>query len=440
MGRVLRWFIWLLPFHILVMAGLFAVAGVPAPIVRALAAWKEALVLLLLLGIAVALLRGRGPRIIPRAPDLALAGFGLVALAYLIGAEAWFAANLPLGAQLLGWRDAVFFTLLYFVGRATPAVARDPRILHALVAVGVVTSIIAIIERFLVTPEVLVLLGVSQYVQDYLGLTITTIHNPFGLPDNYWTGIGNRLVQRAGSTYLSSQGFAIPFLVILPAATLAAIRAARHRAATWAAVGLLWVGLLLTITRMTIVTCAIQGLVLLALFRRWSVAVSGALLVTLALATAFLTVPGLATFAQETVTFESASSVSHLDDWSDGVTHLGEHPLGVGLGAGGLTAARFGLPPVATDSQYFKYSVELGVLGLSFYLATLATLLVAAGRVYASSRSSMLRAYAALTTLTALGIALNGLTTVPLYQPVLAYPFFWIAGAVVSAGDEEAAV
>ncbi len=174
------------------------------------------------------------------------------------------------------------------------------------------------------------------------------------------------------------------------------------------------------------------------MFRRWGVAVTGMLLVTVALATAFVTVPGLGAFARETVTFESASGLSHLEDWSEGVRQLEEHPLGVGLGAGGLTAARFGLPAIATDSQYFKYSVEMGILGLAFYFATLATLLAAAGRAYTSSRSSMLQTYAALTTVTVLGIALNGLTTVPLYQPVLTYPFFWIAGAVVSAHDKEA--
>jgi hypothetical protein len=36
---------------------------------------------------------------------------------------------------------------------------------------------------------------------------------------NYWTRIGNVEVQRAGSVYLSSQGFAVPFLILLPAAT-----------------------------------------------------------------------------------------------------------------------------------------------------------------------------------------------------------------------------
>jgi len=433
---VLLLFIWLLPFHIVTMAALFGLLGVPAPVVRALAAWKESVVLLLMIVIAASGLTGRGPRIIPRPTDLAVGGLGLVAFVYLLGAQSWFAADLPVGAQVLGWRDAVFFTLVYFVGRATPEVVRDARYIHALVAVGVLTSAIAILERLLVTPAMLVWLGVSHYVQEYLGLTITTIHNPFGLPDSYWTGIGDQLVQRAGSTYLSSQGFAIPFLVILPAATLTVLRAERWRLGAWTAAAMVWLGLLLTITRMTLVACAVQVLVLLALWRRWGVAVGGGLLLTVSLAVAFLAVPNLASFALETVTFESASSVSHLEDWSEGVEHLGEHPLGVGLGAGGLTGARFGLPPVAADSQYFKYAVELGVLGLGLYLAALAALFGFAARAYRASPTPIVRAYAALVAVTALGIGINGLTTVPLAHPLLAYTFFWIAGALVSAADD----
>ncbi len=436
---MLLWFIWLLPFHLITMAALFGILGVPAPIVRALAAWKEGLVLVLLAIATLSRLTGHGERITPRAPDLAVGGLGIVALVYLLGAQSWFAADLPAGAQALGWRDAVFFTLVYFVGRATPQVTRDDRYMRALVAVGVVTSAIAILERLLVTPEMLVWLGAAQYVQDYLGLAITTTHNPFGLPDSYWTPIGDHFVQRAGSTYLSSQGFAIPFLIIVPAATVVALRAVRSRARAWLAVGLVWIGLFLTITRLTLVACGIQFLILLALWRRWSAAVSAAALVTVALSLALLTVPALASFARETITFESVSSVSHLQDWSEGTQYLGDYPLGVGLGAGGLTAARFGLPPIATDSQYFKYTVELGVLGLGLYLLALATVFIMAVRLYATSPTPIPRAYAALVAVTALGIALNGLTGLPLSHPFLVCTFFWIAGAVVSAVHEHPA-
>ena len=436
LGWALMVFIWLLPFHILTMAVLFGAFGLPAPVVRAIAAWKEALVAALVALTVARAFTGHGPRLPVRAADLAVAGLGLLALVYLIGAGVWFGGDLRLGAQALGLRDAVFFTLLYFVGRATPEIAGDPRYFRALIAIGVVTSVIAILERLLVTPEMLVLLGAAQYVQVFLGLAVTTVHNAYGLPDSYWTILGDQWVQRAGSTYLSSQGFAVPFIIILPAATLALFTAERKRGWAWAACAVLWAGLLLTVTRMTTLVCALQVLLLAALYRRWGAAVGGAVLITLGAAVAALVVPGFATFVWQSLTWESVSSASHLEDWTEGTAHLLEHPLGVGLGTGGLTAARFGLPPIAADSQYFKYSVELGVLGLGLYVAALAGFLVAGARAFRSGRTGSVRTYGALVAVATLGIALNGATTILLSNPFLAYAFFWLAGTAVRVSDE----
>ena len=60
-------------------------------------------------------------------------------------------------------------------------------------------------------------------------------------------------------------------------------------------------------------------------------------------------------------------------------------------------------------------------------------------RLYRTSPTPVPRAYAALVAVTALGIALNGLTGLPLSHPFLVYTFFWIAGAVVSAVHEHPA-
>jgi hypothetical protein len=426
LGRALMAFIWLLPFHIVAMAVLFGALGISASAVRAIAAWKEALVAALVALTIGRALAGHGPGLRVRAADLAVAGLGLLALVYFIGAWAWFGGGLTLGVQALGLRDAVFFTLLYFVGRATPEVANDPRYLRALVAVGVVTSVIAVAERLLVTPEMLVLLGAGHYIQEFLGLAVTTVHNLYGLPDSYWTFLGDRVVQRAGSTYLSSQGFAVPFLVILPAATLALFTAEGRRAWWRAACAVLWVGLLLTLTRMTTLVCVLQVLLLAALYRRWGAVLGGALLV----------MSGFATFIWQTLTWKSVSSVSHLKDWTEGLSQLLQHPLGVGLGAGGLTAARFGLPTIAADSQFFKYSVELGVLGLGLYLAVLAGFVIAGARAFQSGRTGTVRTHGALVAVAALGVALNGITTLPLSNPFLAYTVFWLAGTAVSVAGE----
>jgi hypothetical protein len=435
LGRAFLVFVWLLPFHILAMAVLFGAFGVPAPVVRALSAWKELLAAALIVGVVVRALAGQGPRLQVRPVDLIVAALGLLALVYLAGAGFWFGTDLPFGARALGLRDAAVFSLLYFVGRSAPELADDPRFLRAIVAVGVVTSVIAILERLLVTPQMLVVLGAAQYVQQFLGLAVTTIHNAYGLPDSYWTFLGGHLVQRAGSTYLSSQGFAVPFLVIVPAATVGLFTARRRRGWALAASAVVWTGLLLTITRMTTFACLVEVLALAALYRRWGSVIALGVLLSAGATAALLLVPGFAGFVWQSLTWESVSSLSHLKDWTQGVTMLFQNPLGLGLGAGGLIAARFGLPTIAADSQYFKYSVELGLPGITLYLAALGGFVLAGVRAFRSGRTEAARACGAVVAAATIGIAINSLTTVLFATPFLTFVFFWLAGTAVSTWD-----
>ena len=437
-GWGLSAFIWLLPFHIVAMAILFGGLGLSVTVVRAIAAWKEALVALLVSLTVLRAVATGGPRGAVRVqwPDLAVAGLGMLALAYLIGAGAWFGADLPLGAQLLGWRDAVFFTLLYFVGRATPEVAEDPRYLRALFAVGVVTSVIAILERLFVSPDMLVLLGASRYIQEFIGIAQITKSNVYGLPDNYWTGIGDYVVRRTGSTYLSSQGFAVPFIIILPAATLWVFSEHwRHRVLGWLGYLALWIGLLLSVTRMTTLVCVLQVLLLTVVRRRWSLAVGAGLLSILGLVLALFIVPGLSTFVWETLTWQTGSSLSHLTDWGDALDNVAAHPLGVGLGAADQTALRFGLTPLAMDNQYFKYAVEMGLAGGACYVAVLTGICLAGFRASRAANGDLTKLYGLMTAVIALGLALNGLTTAAFTNPFVAYVFFWLAGTAVTAAD-----
>jgi len=124
--------------------------------------------------------------------------------------------------------------------------------------------------------------------------------------------------------------------------------------------------------------------------------------------------------------------VGHLADWSMGAQSLVEYPLGLGLGAGGLTSARFGLTSAAADSQYFKYSAELGLAGLALYLAILAGIAAAGVKAFRTAPGEPARNCGALVAVATLGLALNGTTTVPLGDPFFGYIFFWLAGAVVT--------
>jgi len=138
-------YIWLLPLHILLMSVLFGALGWSMGLVRAIAAWKEALIAVLVALAIVRFATGSGPTIVIRWLDLVIAGLIALALAYLVAAGVWFDQRLPVLAQLYGFRDAGFVLLLYFVGRASPEAATSPRYMRALFVVGVVTSVIAIL-------------------------------------------------------------------------------------------------------------------------------------------------------------------------------------------------------------------------------------------------------------------------------------------------------
>ena len=432
-------FIWLLPVHALVIAYLYGGLGWSAGLVRVVAAWKEVLVVALLTVVLVRAMRGRGTARGAQWPDLAVAGLAALAVAYLVGAEWWFDQGLPVAAQLYGWRDAVFASLLYFVGRATPSVAEDPRVPRTLFAVGVVTSAIAVVERLFVSPGMLVVLGAARYVQEFLGATQITRGNLYGLPDNYWTTIGDHVVQRAGSTYLSSQGLAIPFLIILPAATLWLLSGVpRPRVLAWAGYALLWAGLLLSVTRMTTVACALETLVIVAVRRRWGIALGLVVTGLAGFAGALFLVPGLATFFWETLTWQTGSSRGHLADWGAALANVPAHPLGAGLGSADFVAARFGVAALAADNQYLKYAVELGLLGVALHVLVLGGVAAAGFHAWRAAATPAQRDAGLLVGVATLGIALNAVTAVVMNSTLLAYAFYWLAGAVTTVAADSA--
>jgi hypothetical protein len=421
--------IWLLPIHAVVMAWLVGGLGIPGPVVRLVAAWKEGLVAALLAAVVIRVALGRGDRSPVQWLDVAILGLALVALVYLPSAGIWFGLDVPLGARLYGLRDAVYFSLVYVVGRATPEVVRDERVLKSLFLVGVITSAVAVLERLLVTPQMLVLLGAAEYFQDFLGATLWTAGNPYGLPGNYWTMIGGQLMQRAGSTYLSSQGFAVAFLIIMPAST--AWLFAKRRAVAWLGYALLWLGLLLSVTRMTIVACLLQVLAIAAARRRWGLITAAGAVCALAFGCALLIVPGLASFVWETLTWQTGSSVAHLDDWIEGLENALRYPFGAGLGVADQAAVRAGLDPLAGDNQYLTYAVELGVLGLGLHLATLAGALLT-GVKCARNGQGVRADYGIVVAAAAIGILLNAVTAVVFSSMILTCVFFWLLGSLAT--------
>jgi len=429
-------FMWLLPFHALVIAVLFGYFGVSADIVRAIAAWKEIAIVLLVAWVALRALTSRGPGAEIMAPDVAVTALISIAVLFGLLENPVFSANLPGAAQLYGFRDSIFFMLLYYVGRSTPEIAETDTILRHAYFIALVVSVIGIIERIFVSPDMLVVLGVASYMNDFLGLSAYTAGNEWGLPQNYWSVLGGVWVRRSGSVFLHSQGFAVPFLFLMPAATAWALnRRGKHPWLVRLGYAIIWGGLLVTLTRMTTIVCIIQVVIFYLIFRRpeWSL---GSIMAVMAIgAVTVVVVPGLLHFVWETLSWQTGSSTSHIKDWQQGLLAFFQRPWGNGLGTTDAAPLKSFREPLTADNMYLTYAVQLGVAGIAAFVAVLATILAAAWRIAWASVSDTERRVAAVVALAAIGIIINGATSFLFSSNLLAYLFFWMAGAMVTVAQ-----
>ena len=285
------------------------------------------------------------------------------AVLFLLTENLWLRFDLPRQAEFLGIRDAVYFMLAYFVGRAMPELASDEKTMRRLIALLLFTCVAGILERAFVSDEMLVKLGVVSYFSDFLGLSALTAGSESGLPLNYWTGIGGHLVRRAGSVYLNGQGFALPFLLFYPLVTAWAFMRSRITVSVLVAFAIASIGLLLTLTRMTIIVALIQLGLFVTLRKRPEWAVAGLAMAFAMLAAVLILVPGVPSFLWQTLSFQESSTASHANDWANGIVAFAQSPWGSGLGTTDQTALRAGLRHITGDNLYMKYAVEMGNRG-----------------------------------------------------------------------------
>ena len=428
-----------LVFHSLAIAALFGWFGLPEGIVRMIAAWKEVALALLVFIVILRSLTGRGLRNAIAWPDIWIGGLITIAALYLLSENAWLQFNLPRNAEFMGARDAVYFMLAYFIGRATPELVTEETAMRRLFAVVLLTCMIGIVERFFVTPEMLVGLGVASYFQDFLGVSAFTAGSDSGLPLNYWTGIGGHLIRRAGSVYLNGQGFAVPFLLFFPLATAWVFIRPKRSTIQVVAYAIVAIGLLLTITRMTIVIALIQLVLFVSLQRRQEWAVAGLAMAGAMAVAAFILVPGFPSFVWDTLSFQESSSASHANDWANGIAAFAQRPWGSGLGTTDQTAVRAGLSHITGDNLYLKYAVEMGVAGIAFFALILSSIGASAMRLYRHGSNLAQQRMGITLWLAVVGIAINGITSVVFNSIALGWIFFWLAGAVVTVSERSSA-
>jgi hypothetical protein len=128
-----------------------------------------------------------------------------------------------------------------------------------------------------------------------------------------------------------------------------------------------------------------------------------------------------------------------LNDWSKGFDAFFRQPWGSGLGTTDQSAIRAGLDPLTADNGYFKYAVELGIEGLIAHLAIYIGVGIASFKVARNGTTQYRRMLGTVVLITTVGVAINAITGVVFNALVLAYLYFWFAGAVVTIAQKERA-
>ena len=426
---------WGLAFHSLVIAILFGPLRLRVGLVREIAAWKEVALVVLVLVVLLRAVSSRGPAVSLTWTDFWIGGLFGVALVYLAAGTLLLGTHVPLNIQLLGLRQTVFFMLLYFVGRATPDLVDDSTMKTIFVLV-IVTSILGILERFLVPPIGLVALGVAAYFNDFLGASAMTGGNDWGLPTNYWAVLGGHQIRRAGSVYLSGQGFAVPFILFFPIVTTWVLWRPKRSGWHVLAYVIICAALLLTITRMTILVAMLQALLLILMRKKPEWAVAGLALTTMAFLTAMVLVPGFPNYVLHTLSGQEASTAGHLADWSNGALAFIEQPWGFGLGTADATAARTGLAHITGDNLYLTYAVQMGLVGFLMLVLALGSITGHAINLFHRAQNETQERMGAAMWLATIGLMINGMTAVVFSSITFGWLFFWLAGAVVTMSQK----
>jgi hypothetical protein len=420
-----------LPFQALLFAQLYA-WGLPAPLLRPLAAWKEALAL----GVVVAGIRGF------RAAGKRLDRLDLVAIAYvvIVGAYAllpeMFVPGAPTAANArsLAFRSSAGFVVLLLGARhARLPVDFLARASRVALAVGGVVASIAIYEYFFSDAWNDFVVDRVRYIH-YQVEVLQTI--PFDYTDirRYGT-IGGREVVRSGSLFLdpTPAGFylVLPFAVAIERR----LRGGFGRGAG-ASLVLIGGGLLLTQTRAALIAALVVGFLAVrpAAGRAPNRRLQFAFVFLAGLLVAFpaATATGLSERVTSTASGDDESSTDHIESFWNAVDAIREAPLGHGVGTSAGVGQRFASARTTiSENAYLQVAIETGVIAMGVFVA-LAVLIVR--RLNRAARTVNDLGIAAVRS-AAIGLAVGALFLHTWSEFAVSWTMWALAGAAIGAGE-----
>jgi hypothetical protein len=376
--------------HNAVMAALYG-AGVRGGALTALQAWKEILLAVALGRVLADAVRARRLAFAIGAVDVLALAFAVLVCLYAVVPQSWLDGSADRSAVGLALKHDLIPVGAYFLGRSL-LLRREQLVPIAWTLLGVagVVALVGLVDDFFVPISWWRNSAVVDYFHKQLGYDY---HGTGGLPENfiYNTGSEVHFLRRLVSLFLGPLASAYLFV----AALLVAGALRRRLRVLVPLCALIFVALLFTFSRSSLLALA-AGLVLLAYLLRhwWPVAAAVA---TLAVSVAWVHVfPHVApegSWTKQDLVLQrnvakahpgatgNAGSInepsihSHWVSLREGARTVVHHPQGYGLGNAGQTASRTGTPIKAGESNYTELGVETGFLGALLWIAWNLTLL-----------------------------------------------------------------
>lgn len=427
-------------FHNIVLMVLLRL-DTPYVLVRAVQAWKEALlVLVAVIAIRRLWLAWRENRLGPLIPtDWIAIAFAFLATVYFLLPDSVLHSEATFAQRLLGFRLLALIPLLYFLGRSFGAENDNERLTVGWLCLGAasVMTLFGIFEVFFVPTRTWLDWGVNLY-SSFLGFAY---HGPQGIPENFFLTLGHgTLVRRMVSTYISPLGVAYTALVLFPMGVAIMDRRVPQQTARWMAMlaVLLVLGVTLSITRLALLCLIGEAALLFLLLRRPWIA---ALIPVLALAAVVALFPytsiapavdrnlvavhraGL----QWAISGNDPSAREHADYLLADLKFDIAHPFGLGTGA---STNRFGKVVGTGESAVLGMFGDMGVIGGTLYVALYCLALWHGWRALRLTRQLSLEELIPLVALVGgLGLVPITMTSDVWGDLSVTFLFWWAAGA-----------
>ena len=443
-----------LALHNLVLALLYD-AGLRDGPLDAVQAWKEALLVVAVTRVTTDAVRARALPFRPQIVDWLALAFATVVGVYALIPQDVLDGEAGAKAILYGLRHGLVPVVAYFLGRSLILDREGLRRLGwTLLGAGAALAVGGLIDLYAVDVEWWRGSGAVGYFRYELGFEY---HGPGGLPDNWAFNTEDGLFRRLVASFISPLATAFVLVVCLLLAAVA-WQDRRRRPLVGVLVALCGAGLLFTLSRSSLLALAGGFVVLAVALRRWwPVAATAVVLAAgVGFALAFTSVAPETHFFPEDLPYQEeqarkrgglpgGSSLalnpgepslrSHWRSLRDGIETVLEHPQGYGLGNAGATAARFGVPLRAGESNYTETGVETGLAGALLFIAWNLALLLALVRSAWGATDATIRVAAAGAAAAFAAVLALAVQTDAYGVPWLAYVLWWLCGSLVGRSD-----